>query len=255
MPAIGAANRRPATVAAQTRRGRVGSLHLSPSWHRPPAVRELLNRDASKAAHGNGHGDGRSSSLVGVAAGRACEACRGRERHHDLRVIRGDRSCCPDRRGGFGRRICVQVERTVDAPIQCVWVVLRDYRAARPQMLTEPFADYAPALRRAARASQRLPRCQRNMIARPSTCCLHPGRARVQRLIAPEARRSRWSSPASRPRAGLQRTSRNHSVLAGRRWSHGCRRARLAAGLTSRPSGLEAARFRYEPADRLRPAR
>jgi hypothetical protein len=44
---------------------------------------------------------------------------------------------------GFGRRICVQVERTVDAPIQRVWVVLRDYRAARPRMLTEPFADYA----------------------------------------------------------------------------------------------------------------
>jgi uncharacterized protein YndB with AHSA1/START domain len=44
---------------------------------------------------------------------------------------------------GFGRRICVLVERTVDAPMQRVWVVLRDYRAARPRMLTEHFADYA----------------------------------------------------------------------------------------------------------------
>jgi uncharacterized protein YndB with AHSA1/START domain len=44
---------------------------------------------------------------------------------------------------GFGRRTCVQVERTVDAPMQRVWVVLRDYRAARPRMLTEHFADYA----------------------------------------------------------------------------------------------------------------
>ena len=44
---------------------------------------------------------------------------------------------------GFGRRICVQVERTVDAPMDRVWVVLRDYPAARPRMLTEHFADYA----------------------------------------------------------------------------------------------------------------
>jgi hypothetical protein len=44
---------------------------------------------------------------------------------------------------GFGRRICVEVERTVDAPMERVWVVLRDYRAARPRMLTEHFADYA----------------------------------------------------------------------------------------------------------------
>jgi uncharacterized protein YndB with AHSA1/START domain len=37
----------------------------------------------------------------------------------------------------------VEVERTVDAPMERVWVVLRDYRAARPRMLTEHFADYA----------------------------------------------------------------------------------------------------------------
>jgi uncharacterized protein YndB with AHSA1/START domain len=37
----------------------------------------------------------------------------------------------------------VQVERTVDAPMDRVWLVLRDYRAARPRMLTEHFADYA----------------------------------------------------------------------------------------------------------------
>jgi hypothetical protein len=35
----------------------------------------------------------------GIAVGRACEACRGQERHHGLDVSRGDRSCCPDRRG------------------------------------------------------------------------------------------------------------------------------------------------------------
>ena len=44
---------------------------------------------------------------------------------------------------GFGRRICVEVERTVDAPMQRVCVVLRDYRAARPRMLTEHVAGYA----------------------------------------------------------------------------------------------------------------
>lgn len=37
----------------------------------------------------------------------------------------------------------MQVERTVDSPMQRVWIVLRDYRAARPRMLTEHFADYA----------------------------------------------------------------------------------------------------------------
>ena len=44
---------------------------------------------------------------------------------------------------GFGRRICLQVERTVDVPMDRVWVVLRDYRAARPRMLAERIAEYA----------------------------------------------------------------------------------------------------------------
>jgi uncharacterized protein YndB with AHSA1/START domain len=43
----------------------------------------------------------------------------------------------------LGRRIAVEVERTVDAPIQRVWTVLRDFVAARPRMLTAHFADYA----------------------------------------------------------------------------------------------------------------
>ena len=37
----------------------------------------------------------------------------------------------------------MQVERTVDAPMDRVWVVLRDNRAARPRMLAAHFADYA----------------------------------------------------------------------------------------------------------------
>jgi uncharacterized protein YndB with AHSA1/START domain len=42
----------------------------------------------------------------------------------------------------FGRRISVEVERTVDAPMERVWAVLRDYQDARPRMLTEHFVDY-----------------------------------------------------------------------------------------------------------------
>src|SRR4051794_15459082 len=44
---------------------------------------------------------------------------------------------------GLGRRISVQVERTVDAPMERVWALLRDYRLARPRLLTEHFSDYA----------------------------------------------------------------------------------------------------------------
>jgi uncharacterized protein YndB with AHSA1/START domain len=36
----------------------------------------------------------------------------------------------------------VEVERTVDAPMERVWALLRDYRVARPQLLTEHFSDY-----------------------------------------------------------------------------------------------------------------
>ena len=43
---------------------------------------------------------------------------------------------------GFGPRVAVEVERGVAAPMPRVWEVLRDYRGARPRMLTAHFADY-----------------------------------------------------------------------------------------------------------------
>ena len=43
---------------------------------------------------------------------------------------------------GFGRRVAIEAERTVDAPIELVWRRLRDYRAPRARMLGEPFGDY-----------------------------------------------------------------------------------------------------------------
>jgi uncharacterized protein YndB with AHSA1/START domain len=36
----------------------------------------------------------------------------------------------------------VEVERTVEAPMERVWALLRDYRVARPRVLTEHFGDY-----------------------------------------------------------------------------------------------------------------
>src|SRR3954447_4215057 len=42
----------------------------------------------------------------------------------------------------LGARVSVQVERTVDAPMERVWALLRDYRLARPRLLTEHFSDY-----------------------------------------------------------------------------------------------------------------
>ena len=44
---------------------------------------------------------------------------------------------------GLGPRVSVEVERTVDAPMERVWALLRDYRVARPRLLTEHFSDYA----------------------------------------------------------------------------------------------------------------
>ena len=44
---------------------------------------------------------------------------------------------------GFAPRLSVDVERSVDAPIDEGWSVLCDYEHARPPMLTEHFADYA----------------------------------------------------------------------------------------------------------------
>jgi Uma2 family endonuclease len=44
---------------------------------------------------------------------------------------------------GLGRRVSVEAERTVDAPMERVWALLRDYRVARPRLLTEHFSDYA----------------------------------------------------------------------------------------------------------------
>jgi Polyketide cyclase / dehydrase and lipid transport len=42
----------------------------------------------------------------------------------------------------LGRRVWVEVERTVDAPTERVWALLRDYRVARPRSLSEHFSDY-----------------------------------------------------------------------------------------------------------------
>jgi hypothetical protein len=46
----------------------------------------------------------------------------------------------PDR--GLGRRVWVEVERTVEAPMERVWALLRDYRVARARLLTEHFSDH-----------------------------------------------------------------------------------------------------------------
>src|SRR3954465_5722188 len=43
---------------------------------------------------------------------------------------------------GLGRRVSVEVERTVDAPMERGWALLRDYRVARPRLLSEHFSDY-----------------------------------------------------------------------------------------------------------------
>jgi hypothetical protein len=43
---------------------------------------------------------------------------------------------------GLGRRVEVEVERTVDAPMGRVWALLRDYRVARPRLLSGHFSDY-----------------------------------------------------------------------------------------------------------------
>src|SRR4051812_27573012 len=43
---------------------------------------------------------------------------------------------------GLGRRVSVEVERTVDAPMGRVWALLLDYRVARPRLLSEHFSDY-----------------------------------------------------------------------------------------------------------------
>src|SRR3954454_12387662 len=43
---------------------------------------------------------------------------------------------------GLGRRVSVEVERTVDAPMERVWTLLRDYRVARPRLLSEHFSEY-----------------------------------------------------------------------------------------------------------------
>ena len=43
---------------------------------------------------------------------------------------------------GFGRRIAIEVERTVDAAMELVWRLLRDYRGPRARMVSEVFAAY-----------------------------------------------------------------------------------------------------------------
>src|SRR4051794_32537729 len=44
---------------------------------------------------------------------------------------------------GLGARVSVEIERTVGAPMERVWALLRDYRLARRRLLTEHFSDYA----------------------------------------------------------------------------------------------------------------
>src|SRR6059036_695272 len=48
----------------------------------------------------------------------------------------------PPADAGPGGRVSVELERTVDAPMERVWALLRDYRVARPRLLTEHFSDY-----------------------------------------------------------------------------------------------------------------
>src|SRR4051794_37458496 len=48
---------------------------------------------------------------------------------------------------GLGRPVPVEVKRTVDAPMERVCALLRDYRVARPRLLTEHFSDYSVAER------------------------------------------------------------------------------------------------------------
>jgi uncharacterized protein YndB with AHSA1/START domain len=43
---------------------------------------------------------------------------------------------------GLRRRVSVELERTVHAPMERVWALLRDYRVARPRLLSEHFSDY-----------------------------------------------------------------------------------------------------------------
>jgi hypothetical protein len=41
-----------------------------------------------------------------------------------------------------GRRLSIVLESTVDAPMERVWMLLRDYAHARPRILPEHFGDY-----------------------------------------------------------------------------------------------------------------
>jgi uncharacterized protein YndB with AHSA1/START domain len=43
---------------------------------------------------------------------------------------------------GLGLRVQVEVERTVDAPMERVWALVRHYRVARTRFLSEHFGDY-----------------------------------------------------------------------------------------------------------------
>jgi hypothetical protein len=44
---------------------------------------------------------------------------------------------------GLGARVSVETQRTVAAEMEHVWVLLCDYQAVRPRILTAHFADYA----------------------------------------------------------------------------------------------------------------
>jgi hypothetical protein len=94
---------------------------------------------------------------------------------------------------GLGARISVQVERTVDAPMERVWALLRDYRLARPRLLTEHFSDYAVHHGGAGAGTLvechlRVGRHRASHDHRPRTGCGSHARASV-------SARRRWSAP------------------------------------------------------------
>jgi hypothetical protein len=130
----------------------------------------------------------RSSPLAGVAVGRACEACRGRERHHGLDVIRGDRSCCPDRRG----------------------VRASDLRGGRAHSRRADAARVGGAARLSGRASADADRALRGL-CRPAG-----GRAHGDRL--PAAGRTPPSGASWRPSRSRWRAASCASVPCIRRW-------------------------------------
>src|SRR3954468_4786950 len=65
---------------------------------------------------------------------------------------------------GLGRRVSVEVERTVDAPMERVWALLRDYRVARPRLLGEHFSGYG--VRERGEGARSVPRASVRSVGR-----------------------------------------------------------------------------------------